>query len=126
MTAKYGILQDYDLMANHEPSAQGNVCVVCGADPVTYQWSDRSGEAMCTQCGTPYQLKWGSETQETEGAYPYLLLRDEWVPVVKRYYEETGAFAGLGTMLGEPAPGYRTFFAWVDTQYPDGVQSADG
>ncbi len=119
--AKHGILHDYDLWANREVSAQENVCVVCGADPVRYQWSDYSGEAMCTECGTPYQLKWGSEEQKAEGAYPYLSLKDEWVPVVKRYYEETREFAGLGMMLGRPPPGYQEFSLWVDKQYPDGI-----
>lgn len=52
---KQGILHDYDLRANREPTAKDNTCVVCGAHPVTYQWSDLSGEAMCTRCGCPYQ-----------------------------------------------------------------------
>lgn len=115
---KQGILHDYDLMANREESARGNTCVVCAADPASYQWSCYSGEAMCRQCGTPYQLKWGSDEQVAEGAYPYLNLADKWVPVVREYYEETGRFTCLGTMLG-PRPGLSAFAAWARERYPD-------
>lgn len=113
MTPKDGLLHDYDLRANAEPSATDQTCVVCGAHPVTYQWSDYSGEAMCSRCGTPYQLKWGNDQQQTEGRYPYLGLKETWVPVVRRYFQETGKFACLGTMLG-PKPGLRDFYDWVD------------
>ena len=115
---KPGIINDYDLMANAEPSAHGQVCVVCDANPVTYQWADYSGQAMCTRCGTPYQLKWGSDEQQAEGAYPYLDLKEEWVPIVREYWEETRLFACLGTMLGR-APGKSAFFAWVEKSHPE-------
>lgn len=73
-----GILKDYDLMANAEPSAKAQRCVTCGADPVCYQWSDLSGEGMCTACGTPYQLKWGSDVQEIEARSGNGLLDVSW------------------------------------------------
>lgn len=112
MTPKEGILHDYDLRANDEPAAHDQECVTCGARPVMYQWSDYSGEGMCSQCGTPYQLKWGSKEQEAEGKYPYLNLKPSWVPVVRRYFQETGRFTYLGT--GFNRPGLREFGEWVD------------
>lgn len=112
--AKAGILHDYDLMANREQSAQEQECVVCGQSPMSFQWSDYSGEAMCRKCGTPYQLKWGSDEQKEEGDYPYLNLRPSWVPIVREYHGETGAFACLGTMFGGPRPGLKEFYDWVD------------
>lgn len=114
---KAGILHDYDLMANAEPTARGNVCVVCDADPIRYQWSDYSGEAMCTRCGTPYQLKWGGEKKEAEGAYPYLNLREEWVPIVREYHAETGRFTYLGMGFGKP--GFREFIEWARERHPE-------
>ena len=122
--AKQGILHDYDLMANAEPSAHGKVCVVCEANPMTYQWSDYSGEAMCVRCGTPYQLKWGNDAQKAEGAYPYLVLKQEWVPIVREYWQETGRFSCLGTMLGG-APGKREFFDWVEKSHPEMMASTN-
>lgn len=114
---KNGIDADYDLMANAEPSAKGNTCVVC-EKPATYQWSDYSGEGMCRHCGTPYQLKWGSEKQEAEGAYPYLNLQERWVPIVREYHRETGAFVCLGMVLGD-ARGREEFDEWVTKHYPE-------
>ena len=114
MSPKQGVFADYDSHANHEPAAQqGNECVTCGAKPACYIWSDYSGEGMCNQCGTPYQLKWGSDEQKAEGKYPYLNLRETWVPVVRRYYAETQAFTYLGTMFVGSPPGQAEFFAWV-------------
>jgi hypothetical protein len=110
--AKNGILHDYDLKANAEPSAHGQTCVTCGSCPMSFQWSDYSGEGMCRKCGTPYQLKWGSEAQNAEGKYPYLNLNEKWVPIVRRYHEETGLWTYLGT--GVDRPGLAEFYRWVD------------
>lgn len=114
MNAKHGILHDYDLWANREPSAREQRCVTCDAYPMTFQWSDYSGEAMCTRCGTPYQLMWGSERQEAEGNYPYLNLKPDWLPVLKRYWHETERFTCLGRMMGGSLPGLKSFYDWVD------------
>lgn len=118
---KQGILHDYDLHANHEPSAHDRVCVTCGANPCTYQWSDYSGEGMCTRCGTPYQLKWGGEQREKEGKYPYLNLRENLVPLLREYYEETRQFTYLGSMLGGDPPGLREFDAWMKGRHPEWI-----
>lgn len=117
MSAKAGILHDYDLMANVEPAAQkGGKCVVCEIQLV-YQWSDYSGEAMCTRCGCPYQLKWGSEEHKREGAYPYLNLRPELVEPLRAYYAETERFTCLGWMMGD-RPGLREFGRWLEASRP--------
>jgi hypothetical protein len=115
--AKAGILHDYDLRANREPSAKGQECVVCGANPMAFQWSDYSGEGMCTGCGTPYQLKWGTEQHQQEGAYPYLNLKEVWVPIVREYHAETGRWTYLGT--GFNRPGLNEFAAWVKKRHPE-------
>lgn len=121
---KIGILADYDLMANAESSARNHdqPCVGCGVERMTFQWSDYSGEAMCTRCGTPYQIKWGSKEQEAEGKYPYLNLYDDAVPLVREYYAETGQFTYLGTSWGGPRPGLREFNAWVKERHPEYIE----
>lgn len=119
MEVKMGVVNDYDLMANAESSARKPVaCAICDASPITFRWSDLSGEAMCCRCGCPYQLKWGTEAQETEGAYPYLQLRPEVVPVFRRYFAETHRFATLGTMMG-PRPGLGDLHDWLDAHRTD-------
>lgn len=116
--AKAGILHDYDLMANAETSAKGTACVVCGDSPCRYQWSDYSGEAMCCKCGTPYQLKWGSDEQVAEGKYPYLNLNPKFVPIVREYHAETKAFTYLGCGLGD-RPGLKKFYEWLQQKHPE-------
>lgn len=117
-TVKHGILHDYDLRANREKAAQGQTCVVCEAFPVTYQWSDYSGEAMCTQCGCPYQLKWGTVEQRQERAYPYLSVKEEWIHVLREYYDETHKFACLGLMMNI-SPEHAAFNTWAANRHPE-------
>lgn len=118
MNPKHGILHDYDLHANQEPSARLKECIVCEVYPMVFQWSDYSGEAMCTSCGTPYQLKWGSEGQQREGKYPYLKLKDSFIEAVRTYHRETGRFTCLGTMIGRK-PGLKEFYDWLKENRPN-------
>ena len=115
---KQGLIHDYDLHANHEASAQNQTCVVCGASPMGFQWSDYSGEAMCRQCGCPYQLKWGSDKQKEEGKYPYCNIKDEYVHILKEYWLETKKFVTHGQMISG-AQGLEEFRNWVKTNHPE-------
>ena len=114
---KQGILHDYDLHANLEPSAKLQRCVVCGHFPMQFQWSDFSGEGMCIQCGCSYQLKWGSPKHLEEGNYPYLNLQEEFIPIAKEYWETHHSFVCYGTMLG-PRPGMASLVAWLQKHHP--------
>ncbi len=118
-----GILNDYDLLANAEVAAhKSQACAICGAEPVTYQWADRSGEAMCTSCGCPYQLKWGSKEQEAAGDYPYLMLLEEFLPIAREYWVEKRAFVCHGTMIG-PKSGWKEFIEWIGQKHPEWLKS---
>lgn len=121
---KQGILNDYDLQANLEGSAKGQTCIICGINPVGYQWSDYSGEGMCIRCGCPYQLKWGSDDQKKEGKYPYLNLDERWIPIVKEYWTLTHLFVCQGIMLGSK-PGLKEFNEWVDKNHPEMVKEIE-
>ena len=99
-------------------SDEKSKCVVCG-NSLVFRWSDYSGEAMCCHCGTPYQVKWGSDQQKEEGDYPYLNLAESWIPVVREYYEKTGRFVELGAKLGGTPEGMRDFYEWVDRYHPE-------
>jgi len=115
---KLGILHDYDLQANKEDSAQQQTCFVCGTSPMAFQWSDYSGEAMCTQCGCCYQLKWGTSKQRKEAKYPYLNMRKEWLPILKEYWKETHKFVCHGLMMGD-SPGLAEFYEWVKKNHKE-------
>lgn len=117
--AKQGILNDYDLQANQENSARNQTCHICGTENMAFQWSDCSGEAMCTKCGCPYQLKWGDEMQEKEGKYPYLNLKAGFIPIAKEYWDKTHKFVCYGYMLWHQ-PGLNELVDWAKENYPEG------
>jgi len=116
--------QKYGLMANVEVSEQRRAgtlkpCVICDNPNPTFSWTDYSGEGYCLRCGVPYQLKWGSDEQQREGRYPYLNVKEKAIPMLRRYFAETGKPAGLGTFMGygeypEVAAARKTFNAWLD------------
>jgi hypothetical protein len=116
MTPKEGIKFDYDLRANLELKGC-ETCVVCN-EPLRCRWTDYSGEGVCLNCGTAYQLKWGSKQQEAEGNYPYCNMKEEWLPVVRDYWEKTHTFVFHGRSMSERT-GLEGFWAWVKEHYPE-------
>ncbi len=100
-------------------------CVICGADPMGVAWTDLSGEAGCSKCGVPYQMKWGTEEQKKEGKYPYINIRDDLIPHLKEYWETTGKKARTGRYLApyHDYPGLaeerKQFSAWLDQHHPE-------
>lgn len=121
---KEGIVNDYDLWANKEESAQNRMCIICKACPIIFRWGDYSGEAMCSQCGFPYQLKWGSPEQREEGKYPYLNIQDEYIHLYREYWNETHKFVCSAMMLGDQ-PGLREFNEWIAKHYPELLEPED-
>ena len=119
---KQGILHDYDLHANLEESSKMPKCAICDSYPMIFQWGDYSGEAMCIQCGCPYQLKWGSDKQKEEGKYPYLNLRDSFILVAKQYWNEKKKFVCYGMMFG-PQPGMTELILWLKENYPEFIKN---
>lgn len=93
-----------------------HTCQICNQS-FTGIWSDLHGEAMCSVCGTPYQLTGGTEEMKAEGKYPYINLLPEFIPIVKEYYEETGRFTRLGMVLTGPRP--ELFLKWLDDKHPE-------
>ncbi len=119
---KQGILHDYDYYANLEPSAKNQTCIVCEISPMTFQWSDYSGEGMCTNCGCSYQLKWGTDKQTTKKKYPYLNLSKKFIPVAKEYWNEKKKFVCYGTMIGK-TPGIAELITWLRKHHPEHIKS---
>ena len=120
---KHGILHDYDLWANKEASAENQTCAICGSSPMSFQWSDYSGEAMCTNCGCSYQLKWGTDEQRIECKYPYLSLSKEYLSVAKEYWKETKRFACYGWMMGLK-PGMNELISWLKKHHPEFIKES--
>jgi hypothetical protein len=119
---KHGILNDYDLRANNEDSAEGVTCAICGTENTTFQWSDYNGEAMCTKCGCPYQLINGTDEQKAKADYPYLSLKEEFIPVAQEYWNETHKFTHYGMSISK-RPGYNELCVWLDNNHPEWLRS---
>jgi hypothetical protein len=128
MSQKYGHEAN-----NTQGAAARKTCVVCDDPSPHYTWTDYSGEGICMRCGTPYQLKWGSDKQVSDGMYPYLNVREEAVPMFRRYFAETNSSWGGGTYLGlrdypEIADARQQFNHWWDAhkdEYPDLQKKSD-
>ena len=100
------------------------ICVICGTDPMSIHWTDFSGEASCSECGMPYQVKWGTEEQQKEGKYPYIKIKDILIPHLKEYWETTGKRARTGTYIFvDDYPGLieerKQFSTWLDQHHPE-------
>lgn len=72
-------------------------CIICGTQPTKFTWTDFYGEAICLTCGCPYQLLPPAGAEKKE--YPSCNLDPEFIPWLKRYWEETHRFANLGIYL---------------------------
>ena len=105
-------MQKYGLQANRYADPKF-VCVIC-CENAGFNWSDLHGEGMCNRCGTPYLL---TETPHT------LQIRQEWVPVLRHYWQEERKYMGLGEIViwrdyPEAKAGRVAFYEWLD-QHPE-------
>lgn len=66
-------------------------CDLCNG-PLRFQWSDTHGVGVCCRCGLPYTIFHyegeGDARQRVEKP-PSVAIRDEWMPLTRRYWEET-------------------------------------
>ena len=111
--------QKYGYRANQVQSARLFVCQICRAKPTVWTWSDLHGEALCTKCGTPYQLLQYDSDGKLLDVPPIINVRADWVPVLEQYWGERQTFMGLGTFMSgrhypECVEGQEKFWAWVD------------
>lgn len=113
---KHGVKFDYDLLANEEIK-NNPICEICG-NPLRCRWTDLSGQGVCLTCGCAYQLKWGTEEQEKEGKYPYLGIKNKFIPILKQYWEEERKFVFTGTSISEDT-GLREFYEWLEIKHPE-------
>jgi hypothetical protein len=93
-------------------------CEICD-DAISYEWTDLHGEAICWRCGTPYQLyQYDENKKRIPDAEPTINIKDEYIPMLKQYWNENKKHMGLGTYLGKPKypEKHHAFFDWLDTQ----------
>jgi len=97
-------------------------CEVCDNEFVG-TWTDFYGEQTCLTCGAPYQLL------EPSGAkpgltYPCCCLKDEFIPILREYYQETKRRVRLGTfLLPDDYPGLleerKAFREWLQLKHAE-------
>ena len=89
-------MQKYGSFAN-EFAKKEFICLVCSIKNPSFSWTDKHGEGVCMTCGTPYQLMSGGKVEED---FPRINIDEHYVDVIKRYWNETNQFMGLGSYLG--------------------------
>lgn len=96
-------------------------CLICDDEQMAFEWTDLHGEGTCYQCGTPYQiLRYDEHRKRIEGAEPSINIQDEYIPWLRKYWEETHRRMGLGQFLGTPkyVADRMAFNAWLDERHP--------
>ena len=88
------MVQKYGHMANQAVN-ETFPCVVCEDQEPTFSWTDYHGEGYCVKCGTPYQLSGGNEGD----VLPKINIKKEFIPVLQRYFKETGLGNGCGSFM---------------------------
>lgn len=62
-------------------------CGICGDGRLCIRWTDHHGVGACSRCGAPYRV-YHYEGDKRVDKPPQLLFLPEWVPLMKRYWEE--------------------------------------
>jgi hypothetical protein len=98
------------------------ICQICGK-PLKCKWIDKyqngsTGMAACLICGTPYQLKDGTTEQCIAGEYPYIGLKEEWIPIVYEYWRKKGISPFSGSSLFGGTISTEDFISWIKQNHP--------
>ena len=113
---KEGVYFDYDLRANEE-IREPFECIVCNT-PLRCRWTDLHGEGVCLNCEAPYQLiQYDKDDNRIENPTPRCNIHDDYIPLLREYWEEKCRPMGLGTYLSTPDSVYRRRVAldeWFD------------
>lgn len=100
------------------PPTAAQTCLICGSSPTTFRRGDFPGEAMCRQCGAPYQLEGGTAELAAKGIYPHLNIESEFVPICREYWDATHEFVCYCIVAGD-RPGLKRFLAWLNVNHPE-------
>ena len=75
-------------------------CEICNG-PLRCRWTDTHGIGACFHCGAPYRIYHYEDNRRVEKP-PELLLKQEWVELTRRYWQEVGrnVSPGFGNFPG--------------------------
>lgn len=85
-------MQKHGQMAN-QVVEEPFTCLIC-EEVEGFNWSDLHGEGMCNKCGMAYML-----LEDGKRITPKINVKEEWISVFKKYWEETHKYMGLGTIM---------------------------
>ena len=97
-------------------------CEVCGSEFLG-SWTDFFGEKTCWTCGAPYQILAPSGANP-DATYPHLNLSEEFIPVLREYWEKTKRRARVGRYVrAQDYPGLveerKEFVEWLRENHPE-------
>jgi len=67
------------------------ICACCDKH-LEFRWADTHGVGVCCTCALPYQIMGYNEKKENTPA-----IKAEWLPLHRRYYQETGGKVSPGS-----------------------------
>lgn len=71
-------------------------CVCCDNDIVLSRWTDTHGIGICS-CGFPYRFIHYNADGERENKEPEPMVKELWIPLMRRYWCETRRMVSPGT-----------------------------
>ena len=68
--------------------AENMTCKICDSKRLGFVWTDRHGVGACINCNNSYRI-YHYENDKRVDKPPECLVKEEWVPILRRYWEET-------------------------------------
>ena len=100
-------------------------CVICDHPDFPVAWTDRHGVAVCVHCNAPYRILHYENDKRVEKPAE-CLIKEASVPLLRRYYEETGkrvvpgAFNFPGSSYEQCCPDdFRSYAEWMKANEED-------
>jgi hypothetical protein len=111
-------------------TTNNRTCDICDK-PLDLQWCDVHGVASCITCGTPYRVLHYENGKRVDKPVT-LLIKPEWVPIIRRYWAETKRHCDPASAFNFPGDGFDTpddlkaFEGWMKAHEAELPQEAPG
>lgn len=103
-------------------SMDGFVCAVCDSDDTGFVWTDTHGVARHEACGAVYRIYHYDDNDKPEDKPPTLLIKPDWLPYVRRYWQEErrSVWGGASSFIHTPEEiaDAKALGAWFNANVP--------
>jgi hypothetical protein len=95
-------------------------CIIC-KEELSFRWTDTHGIGACLRCGMPYRIYHYDENKERIERPPEPTVRQEWIPHLRRYWDENqrNCYPGAHNFPGSSfevasAKDFEVFNNWIE------------